>query len=149
MKDLIFDWIKNFYGLSKEVTLEFLISHPGFDSHKYWWMLGLFAGVAALFGIIWFFTRQVLVGVVNSFASKTKTELDDILVKNRFFGSLAHLVPLLFLDYLFEIAFFASPKLLDFSERVSDLLIVLVVLISARRFLNAVGDVLSKKPSLQ
>lgn len=149
MRDLIFDWIKNFYGLSKEVTLEFLINHPGFDAHKYWWTLGLFFVIALLFGIIWFFTRQLLVGIVSSFASKTKTELDDILVRNKFFGSLAHLVPLLFLDYLFGITFFAFPNLLDFSERVSELLIVVVLLISARRFLNAVGDVLSKRPSLQ
>lgn len=149
MRDLIFDWIKSFYGLSKDVGLDVLMEHPSFLSHKYLWGLGLFAAVAALFGLIWFFTRQVLVVIVNSFASKTKTELDDILVKNRFFSSLAHLVPLLFLDYLFEIALFAFPKLLDFSERVNEVLIVLVVLISARRFLNAVGDILSRKPALE
>lgn len=149
MRDFIFDWIKNYYGLSKDVGLEALIADPGFASHKYLWGLGLFAGVVILFVIIWFFTRQVLVGIVNSFASKTKTELDDVLVKNRFFSSLAHLVPLLFLDYLFEIAFFAFPSVLDFSERVNEVLIVLVVLISARRFLNAVGDILSKKPALE
>jgi miniconductance mechanosensitive channel len=149
MRDFIFDWIKSFYGLSKEVGLEVLMTHPDFLSHKYFWGLGLFAGVAVLFAIIWFLTRQVLVGIVNSFAAKTKTELDDILVQNRFFSSLAHLVPLLFLDYLFGIAFFAFPQLLDFSIRVNEVLIVLVVLISLRRFLNGVGDVLSKKPSLE
>ena len=149
MRDLIFNWIKSFYGLSKEVSLEVLINDPGFSSHKYFWLFGLFAAVVVLFGIIWFFTRQVLLVIVNSFASKTKTELDDILVHNRFFSSLAHLVPLLFLDYLFEIVFFAFPKLLDLSERLNDVLLVLVVLISARRFLNAVGDILSKKPALE
>jgi len=149
MRELIFDWIKNFYGLSKDVGLEVLIADPSFDAHKYFWVLGLFAAVGIVFAIIWFFTRQVLLVVVNSFASKTKTKLDDVLVENRFFSSLAHLVPLLLLDYLFEIVFFAFPGLLDLSERLNDVLIVLVVLISMRRFLNAVGDVLSQKPALE
>lgn len=149
MKDWIFDWIKSIYGLSNDTEMEVLLANPGFVAHEYLWGLGLFAGVVVIFGIIWFFTRQVLLAIVHTFASKTKTDLDDNLVEKKFFSSLAHLVPLLLLDYMFGIAFFAFPKVLDFSGRINEVLIVLVILISLRRFLNALGQMLSRKPALE
>lgn len=46
-----------------------------------------------------FLTRQILVRVVNRVAKRTKTTWDDILVKNKVFKGLAHLVPAFIILY--------------------------------------------------
>lgn len=46
-----------------------------------------------------FLTRQILLRVVSRIAKKTKTDWDDILVKNKVFKGLAHLVPAFILLY--------------------------------------------------
>ena len=46
-----------------------------------------------------FLTRQVILRIVARIARKTKTDWDDILVKNKVFNGLAHLVPALIIYY--------------------------------------------------
>jgi miniconductance mechanosensitive channel len=149
MRDLVINWIKSFYEVSKDAALEELLNHPDFIQQQYFWALGLLVAVVILSLLIWFFTKEILLGVVNSFAKKTKTELDDILVENKFFNSLAHLLPLLLLDYFFTIVFFAFPRIEDFSERINDVLIIFVILVSLRRLMNAFGQILAKRPMMQ
>ena len=55
-----------------------------------------------------FITRQVFLRIVARIAKRTKTTWDDILVKNKVFSGLAHLVPAFILYYT---ANFASPVL--------------------------------------
>jgi len=57
-----------------------------------------------------FFTRHILLRIVFKVAKKTKTDWDDILVKNRVFKGLAHLVPAFI---LFFTADFSSPTMLQ------------------------------------
>lgn len=54
------------------------------------------------------FTRQVLLRIVIKLTKRTKTEWDDILVRNKVFSGLAHLVPALILYYTAD---FSSPVL--------------------------------------
>jgi miniconductance mechanosensitive channel len=146
MKELIFNWIKSFYTVDKSAPIEDLLSNPAYASHKYLWMFALLAGMAVLSVLIWYLTRQVLLAVIKTIALKSKTKLDDLLVEKKFFSSIAHILPLLFMDYFFSIVFFSFPKILEFSIRLNDFLIVLVILVSIRRFFNAVRIVLEDKP---
>ncbi|HSH20423.1 MAG TPA: mechanosensitive ion channel domain-containing protein, partial [Draconibacterium sp.] len=57
-----------------------------------------------------FFTRNVLVRIVSRIAKKTKTDWDDILVKNKVFSGLAHLVPAFIIYYT---SGFSFPDLLQ------------------------------------
>lgn len=149
MKELILNWIKSFYLEDSKSSLEVLFQNDEFMSHKYFWMLGLLAAMAVVSVIIWWLTKEVLLGLINTFARKSKTKLDDILVENKFFNAIAHIIPLLLMDYFFSIVFFTFPDILEFTHRINDFLIVFAVLIGIRRLLNAVGDVLKEKPLLE
>ncbi|WP_107039299.1 mechanosensitive ion channel family protein [Brumimicrobium mesophilum] len=146
MKELIFNWIKSLYSINKLAPIEELLSNSEFQNHEFLWMLGLLSGMAVLSILIWFLTKEVLLVVIKSIALRSKTKLDDLLVEKKFFNAIAHILPLLFMDYLFSIVFFSFPNALEFTIRFNDFLIVLVILVSIRRFLNAVRVVLEDKP---
>ena len=55
-----------------------------------------------------FLTRHIILRIVGRIAKRTKTTWDDILVKNKVFSGLAHLVPAFILYYTAD---FASPVL--------------------------------------
>lgn len=145
MRELIFNWIKSFYNIDKAVPVEELLNHPEYLSDKYLWMLVMIGALIVLFAITWYLTRMILLAVIKVATIRTKSKFDDLLVEEKVFKSLSHILPLLFLDYFFAITFISFPEILEFSLRLNDLLIVLVILISIRRFLNAVQVVLSDK----
>ena len=60
-------------------------------------------------GIAHILTRQILVRFVSRIARKTKTDWDDILVKNKVFRGLAHLIPAFIIFYTSD---FSYPELL-------------------------------------
>jgi len=146
MKELIFNWVKSFYSIDKSAPIEVLLKNSDYEGHKFLWMLALLVGMAVLSILIWYLTRQVLLAVIKKIALRSKTKLDDLLVEKDFFSAIAHILPLLFMDYFFSIVFFSFPKVLEYSIRLNDFLIVLVILVGIRRFLNAVRVVLEDKP---
>jgi miniconductance mechanosensitive channel len=146
MKELIFNWVKSFYSIDKSAPIEELLKNSDYEGHKFLWMLALLVGMAVLSILIWYLTRQVLLAVIKKIALRSKTKLDDLLVEKDFFSAIAHILPLLFMDYFFSIVFFSFPKVLEYSIRLNDFLIVLVILVGIRRFLNAVRVVLEDKP---
>lgn len=98
--------------------------------------------------MIWILSRQVMLQFVHILADRSKTEWDDILVKNKFFYALAQLVPLLFMDYFASIVFQFYPNNLDYALRIIDVVIIFVVLLSILRFLNTIRDIMQEKESL-
>ncbi|PKR81310.1 mechanosensitive ion channel protein MscS [Brumimicrobium salinarum] len=146
MKAIILNWIKSFYGLENSASTEELLNNSAFQSHEFFWMLGLLVAMAVLSVVIWFFTRQVLLALIKTVAYKSKTKLDDLLVEKKFFSALAHILPLLFMDFFFSIVFFSYPQTYEYSIRLNDFLIVLAILVSVRRFFNALRVVLEEKP---
>lgn len=58
-----------------------------------------------------FLTRKVLLRIVNRIAKKTKTQWDDILIKNKVFRGLAHLAPAFIIYY--TAGFSAHPLAFD------------------------------------
>ena len=64
--------------------------------------LSAFLCVLIIMIVAWFshfLTRQVILRIVARIAKKTRTDWDDILVKNKVFNGLAHLVPALIIYY--------------------------------------------------
>lgn len=149
MKKYIINWIKQFYEIDKTEELQVLLNHPDFQIQKYFWMLLLLVATVLVSLGIWWLTKEVLLGFVKSFAKRTKTKFDDLLVDNKFFDVLAHLLPLMFLEYFFSITFFAFPETLIYTIRLNEVLFAIVALIAIRRFFNTVGDVLKLRPSLE
>ena len=149
MKELLFDWIKSFYGMPASKTTQELIDLAAFQNHKWFWMLGFFVAFTIISIIVWYLTKQILLAIIRTLVIKSKTKIDDILIEKKFFSVLAYIIPLLFMDYFFSIVFFAFPGILDFSIRINDFLIVLVILIAVHRLLNAVRVLLEEKPYLK
>ena len=149
MKALILDWVKSFYFEHNNATMEELLANEAFITHQYMWMIGMLISLIVLFAIIWWVTKEVILGFVIRLAQKTKTNFDDLLVENKFFNALAHLLPLMFLDYFFSIVFFSFPEVQDFSVRLNEVLIVFIVLVSLKRLMRTLGDFLSEKPAFK
>jgi miniconductance mechanosensitive channel len=107
-----------------------------------------FLVVAASF-LLWWLTRNIMLSVIHRIADKTKTTWDDELVKNKFFSACAHLVPLLLMDYFMHVVFFDFKNLTDIGIRLTDFVIIFVLIIIALRFLNTARAVLSERPRLK
>lgn len=99
--------------------------------------------------LLWWLTRNLLLSVIHRIAGKTKTTWDDQLVEHKFFSGCAHLVPLLLMDYFMHVVFYDFPNLTDVGIRLTDFVIIFVLIIIGVRFLNAARDVLSERPRLK
>jgi len=148
MRDKLRDWIFSFYQNKNLVSADDVLNSNAFQNHQLLWTLGMFLGMIILAVLIWVLSRQVMLQFVHVLADRSKTEWDDILVKNKFFYALAQLVPLYFMDYLASIVFQFYPDKLDYALRLIDVVLVFVILISLIRFLNTVRDILQQRPSL-
>lgn len=103
--------------------------------------------VGVSFGL-WWLTRNIFLGIIHSFAAKTKTKWDDYLVKNKFFNATAHLVPLFLMDYFMHVVFYDFHRIANIGIRLTDFVIVFVLMMVMGRFLNTLRDVLEEKESL-
>lgn len=149
MRELIFDWIESWYLFNGKSGMKALLKNETFQDHQFIWSVGLFTALLVVSSLIWWISRNVMLRIVHYLADKSKTPWDDFLVNNKFFKALAHLVPLLFMDYFLSIVLFAYPEALAFCFRLVDFLIVFAVLISVLRLLNSIRDVLKNKESLK
>ncbi|MFT4601066.1 MAG: miniconductance mechanosensitive channel [Arenicella sp.] len=109
--------------------------------------LGLLVVGASFF--LWWITRKLTLHFIHRIADKTKTTWDDELVKNKFFSACAHLVPLLLMDYFMHVVFYDFQRLADIGVRLTDFVIIFVLIIIVMRFMNTARDVLSVKPQLK
>ncbi|MBW7868948.1 MAG: mechanosensitive ion channel [Brumimicrobium sp.] len=146
MREIILDWIKSLYGISSSSSIRSLIRNHDFQKHEVLWVLGLLVALAVVFFLLWFIARKILLLVIKPISKKSKTKFDDYLIETGFFKILANLFPLLFLNYFFSIVFFSLPTVLKGSYKVTEIILAIVILISIRRFLNAVGLLLKEKP---
>lgn len=149
MKDFILKWIGSFYDVDTAEELSQLFMQKEYFWEGLGWSVLLLAATVLISLLVWWITKEILLGFVHSFTKRTKTNFDDLLVEQRFFGAIAFILPLLFLEFFENIIFFAHPNALDFAIRINEVLISFAVLIGLRRFLNTVGVFLREKPSLE
>jgi miniconductance mechanosensitive channel len=139
MRTQVMEWLTNQFG--------------GQLPHSGWGMVGLTAGLFLLTLVVgylmWWVTRTILLAIIHSFANRTKTHWDDLLIKNRFFAALANIVPLSFMHVFLNITFYALPSWEAFFLKIVDLLILLVALVSTNRFLNTARDVIFENERLK
>jgi miniconductance mechanosensitive channel len=109
----------------------------------------LFFGFCLVSFLLWWTSRKIFIQIIHTFAAKTKTKWDDYLVENKVFSAVAHLVPLIFMDYFIKSVFYSFPGISEFGIRLTGFVIVFVLLIVVLRFLNTARDVLSEKPKLK
>jgi miniconductance mechanosensitive channel len=105
----------------------------------------LFLSTLFLSLILWWITRSILLSIIHSFASKTKTHWDDLLITNKFFSAIANVIPLSFMHIFLAITFYALPEFEIFFLKLVDLILLLVILVSIKRLLSTARDVILEK----
>jgi miniconductance mechanosensitive channel len=138
MKDAIIQWIRSFYGTTN-------FNHSAYEQQAIYWAIGMFIVLVAFSLAIWYVSRGILIKVLYALVDRTKSSLDDHLVKNKVFRSLAHLVPLMFMDYFLSIVFYQFPYMHGGLSRLVSVLILFAVMVSINRGLNAFRDIIKEK----
>jgi len=146
MKDKIIEWIYSWY---KNPGYHMDLDDPLYNSHAPLWALGLLVACLLICLIIWAISNFLLVKLTFMFFDRTKTKWDDYLLKNKFFKALAHLIPLLFAEYLLSIVFYHYPKVHAFTGKLVGASIVFVFIFVINRFLSSFKDILADQPSLK
>jgi miniconductance mechanosensitive channel len=138
MKDAIIQWIRSFYGTTN-------FNHSAYEQHAIYWAIGMFVVLVAFSLLIWYVSRGILINLLYALVDRSKSSLDDQLVKNKVFRSLAHLVPLMFMDYFLSIVFYQFPYMHGGLSRLVSVLILFAVMVSINRGLNAFRDIIKEK----
>jgi miniconductance mechanosensitive channel len=144
VKELIIHWIRNFY-IHRNEAGGYYLDTERFNEHAPYWAAGLFVAMIVVSLLMWWLARQVLLRGLHLMADLSATTWDDHLIKNRVFRAVAYLLPLMFMDYFFSIVFYQYPKWNGFASRVVDVLMIIVVLVSINRTLNALRDIVKEQ----
>lgn len=144
MKEYIIDWIHKWY-VHRDGTGKWRFDEQAFDEQAPFWAAGLFIALVLFSFILWWIAREVLLRGLGLIADRSKTTLDDHLINNKVFRAIALLLPLMFMEYFLSIVFYQYPTWNNFANRLLDVLIILAILISVNRTLNALRDILQEK----
>jgi len=134
----------------KHLLFDYLIS-TGFSENtaRYLNMIALLIALLIVVFIIDFVIRKILVSLFTSFASRSKSDFDDILVKNKVPRNIAHIVP-------FLVALEFTPTvLIDFQyaeniiEKGLQVFAIILTLWIVRSVLNALKDYFKTIPRLK
>lgn len=94
-------------------------------------------------------TRQILLSTFVRLAQKTKTEWDDLLVENKVFSAVAHIAPVVFIFYFIPGIFDHHETIVDYSQRLSEVVIIIASIVIINRVLNTIRMVLERVESFK
>ncbi len=109
---------------------------------KYLNMLLLLLALLILIFIVDFVTRRLLIGVFSQFASKSKTNFDDLMVANKAPRNIAHIVPLLIALEFLPIVLADFQYYENIAEKGLKVFGIVLTLWIVRSLLNTVKDYL-------
>ncbi|CAH8285917.1 miniconductance mechanosensitive channel [Mariniflexile fucanivorans] len=112
-------------------------------------MLGLLLALLIIIFIIDFIIRKLLIGVFAQFASKSKTNFDDLMVKNKVPRNIAHITPLLVaLEFISDV-FYDFPDFEIVVERGLKVFAIILTLWIVRSILHTLKDYFKTLPNLK
>lgn len=141
MKDIVVRWIKELYTHSESGVLDL----KTYEDHAIYWAGAMFAILIAFSLLVWYLSRVLLLQILHMLVDRSKSTLDDHLLKNKVFRSLAHLVPLMFMDYFLSIVFYQFPNTHGGLSKLVSVLIIFAVTVSLNRGMNAFRDFIKEK----
>ncbi|MBI1305476.1 MAG: mechanosensitive ion channel [Bacteroidetes bacterium] len=119
------------------------------ESARYLNMLILFAALVIVVLCIDYIGRKLLLGAFVRYSARTKTQIDDLLVKNRAPRNVAHILPLLIAIQFIPTVFTDFHDTEFYAEHSLKLLGIVLALRIVRSFLNALKDYLKTLPHLK
>jgi len=134
----------------KHLLYDYLISIGMTESSAtYLNMIALLIALLIIVLIIDFVTRRILLGFSTRFASKSKSNFDDIMVTNKVFRNISHIIPLLIALEFVSIVF----SDFDYTEKIVEkglkVFAIVLTLWIVRSFLNTLKDYFKTLPRLK
>ncbi len=134
----------------KHLLYDYLISANFSEtSAKYFNMMALAIALIIIVLIVDFITRKILIQIFTKFASKSKTNFDDLLVANKVPRNIAHVIPLLFMLELMPIVLTDFNYYENIAEKGLKTFSILITLWIVRSVLNALKDYFKTLPKLK
>ncbi len=112
------------------------------NTAKYINMIALALVLCLFVLIIDFIIKRILIQVFSQFASKSKTNFDDLLVSNKVPRNIAHVIPFLIMIKFMPLVLYDFPDIENFVEKGLEVFAILLSLWIVRSVLNALKDYL-------
>jgi len=87
-----------------------------------------------------YLAKKFILKLVKHFASKSRNEWDDVLVKRKFFRRLSHFAPALVI-YLMSSVFFENDTTILVTRRIAEIYMLFVAILTIDSFLSSVADI--------
>jgi miniconductance mechanosensitive channel len=88
-----------------------------------------------------FITRRLILSGIRKFAMRSRSRLDDILVKRKVFHKLAHIFPALIIYGSAGFVFLNYANFADWVERACLIYLVIIILLAVDSFINALHEI--------
>ncbi|MFA5444794.1 MAG: mechanosensitive ion channel domain-containing protein [Bacteroidales bacterium] len=94
--------------------------------------------------LFFYLTKRIVRGFLYRYVKKTKTKWDDLLMDNKVFFNLAHIVPAIVIRLIAPVLFRDFDKLLPFIIKLTDSYLIVVILLVITASLRVAEKVLAK-----
>ena len=119
------------------------------SSASYLNMVALLIGLLIVIFIIDFIVRRILLTMFSKLAEKSKSNFDDIMVKNKVFRNVAHIIPLIVAVEYVPMVFSDFPYWENIIEKTLLVFGIILTLWIVRSFLNTLKDYFKTLPKLK
>lgn len=134
----------------KHILYDFFISIGLSDSNaSYLNMIALLIGLLIIVFIIDFIVRKILLRIFSKLAEKSKSNFDDLMVNNKVFRNVAHIIPLLVAIEYVPMVFSDFPYWENIIEKTLIVFGIILTLWVVRSFLNTLKDYFKTLPRLK
>ena len=134
----------------KHLLYDYLISvNTNSITAKYLNMLALLLALIIIVFVVDFIIRKLLITAFAQFATKSKTNFDDLLIKNKVPRNIAHIIPLLIALEFMPIVFSDFLNFDNVIEKGLKVFAIVLTLWIARSLLNTLKDYLKTLPRLK
>lgn len=134
----------------KHLLYDYLISVNFTEtSAKYFNMIALAIALIILVFIIDFIIKKILIQIFSQFASKTKTNFDDLLVANKVPRNIAHVIPFIVMLKFMPIVLTDFSYFENLVEKGLQVFAIVLTLWIVRSVLNSIKDYMKSLPKLK
>ncbi|MAX79515.1 MAG: mechanosensitive ion channel protein MscS [Crocinitomicaceae bacterium] len=109
-------------------------------------LIALIFIVAAIAWVVDKVARQIILQAVSRIASRTKTDIDDILVEHHVFRNIAHIAPAIFIRFVLPVIFSDFQDYTLFFREVIDIYIIVAFVLFFQAVLRSMNKILRKIP---
>lgn len=110
--------------------------------------ISLLALFTILMFILDYILRNIILVILRAYSIKSKTKLDDILIRNKTFHNFIHLIPITLAKIFFPIIFKGFPNLIAFMVASTNVFVVIAITLVSRSLIRSIRDYSKTKPSL-